>query len=115
MDLKSIGKNILKNITKAGYVNGSAFPAGTYINFANKDGDRAMIFTTPDSEEEYITHDMIQCASVMAMGVIEIEQKGNQTVLIHGTKYLVVLKDGRQAVLTVGLGESLYKIERILF
>ena len=28
---------------------------------------------------------------------------------------LVVLNDGRQAILTVGLGDTLYKIEAVLF
>lgn len=115
MGLKDLAKGALKKLASCGKVNGHDFPIGSYINLATDDGERALLFTYPDKTEEKITHDMIKCATVLAMGVIDIEQKGNQTVLLHGTKYLVVLKDGRQAVLTVGLGDTLYRIEAVLF
>ena len=108
-------KNALKSATRAGEVNGSEFPLGTYINFGSEDGENYMLFTYPNKNEEKITHDMVKCATVLAMGVMEIKQNGNQTTSLYGTKYLCVLKDGRQAVLTVGLGKTQYKVERVLF
>ena len=115
MGLKDMVGNALKSALRAGEVNGSAFPVGTYINLSSTEGERSFLFTYPDKSEEVITHDMIKCATVLCMGVIDIQTKGNQTTLLHGTKYLCVLKDGRQAVLTVGLGKALYHIESVLF
>ena len=108
-------KNALKSATRAGEVNGSEFPLGTYINFGSEDGENYMLFTYPNKTEEKITHDMIKCATVLAMGVMDIKQDNKGTTLLYGTKYLCVLKDGRQAVLTVGLGKTQYKVERVLF
>lgn len=115
MGFKDMMKNAIKSATRAGEVNGSAFPLGTYINFGSEEGENYMLFTLPNKTEEKITHDMVASATVMAMGVMDIEKNGNQTTLVHGTKYLCVLKDGRQAVLTVGLGKTQYKVERVLF
>ena len=112
-------KNAMKKGSSVGEVSGSKFPLGTYINMGtDKDtaGDeKFMLFTYPDNTEEKITHDKIQCATVLAMGVIDIKKDANTTTLIYGTKYLCVLKDSRQAVLTVGLGESQYAVESVLF
>ena len=59
---------------------------------------------------------MIKCATVLAMGVVDIEKGANNTTTLrYGTKYLCVLKDGRQAVLTVGLGDVQERVERVLF
>ncbi len=114
--VKSVGKSIAKQATKVGQVNGHDFPVGTFINFASDEGERVMLFTTPNGNEEKISHDMIEEASVMAMGVIDIRNEGNnKTTLLYGTKYFVKLKDGRSAVLTVGLGSTLYRVENILF
>lgn len=115
MGLKDLAKNAMKKAVSIGKVNGHDFPLGSYINLTNVDGERAFLFTYPDKTEERITHDMIKCATILAMGVIDIEQKGNQTVLMYGTKYLVVFNDGRQAVLTVGIGDTLYRVESVLF
>lgn len=114
--VKSAGKSIGKQLNKVGKVNGHDFPVGSYINFGSDEGERAMIFTLPNNEEVKITHDMIESASVMAMGVIDIEKnsKGGTTVT-YGTKYYVKLKDGRVAILTVGLGNTLYRVENVLF
>ena len=51
------------------------------------------------------------------MGVIDIQKSNNgkTTTTIYGTKYKVELTDGKVAILTVGLGETLYKVERIIF
>ena len=108
-------KNLAKSLTKAGEVSGSEFPLGTYINFGESEGENFMLFTYPNKTEEKITHDMIKCATVLAMGVMDIKKDSKSTTLIHGTKYLCVLKDGRQAVLTVGLGKTQYRVERVLF
>ena len=107
--------NALKSMSRAGEVNGSAFPVGSYINLGSEDGERFLLFTYPNKQEEKITHDMVKCATVLCTGVIDIKQDGKGTTMLYGTKYLVVLKDGRQAVLTVGLGPSLYRIESVLF
>lgn len=109
-------KDFIKKALSVGYVNGADFPLGTYINLGADDGENYILFTYPNKTEERITHDMVKCATVLAMGVIDI-QKGpkNTTTMIHGTKYLCVLNDGRQAVLTVNLGETQYKVERVLF
>ncbi len=107
--------NAIKSATRAGEVNGSEFPLGTYINFGSSDGEHYLLFTYPNKTEEKITHDMVKCATVLAMGVVEIKQEGNVTTSLYGTKYLCVLKDGRQAVLTVGLGKTQYQVERVLF
>lgn len=115
MGFKDFVKNAVKSANRAGEVNGSAFPLGTYINFGSEDGENFMLFTYPNNEEEKITHDMVKCATVLAMGVMDIKQNGNTTTTLYGTKYLCVLKDGRQAVLTVGLGTTQYKVERVLF
>lgn len=112
MGLGDFVKNAVKKANMAGVVSGSAFPLGTYINFADDGSEKCMIFTYPDKSEEKITHDMIKCATVLAMGVMDFNDKGQE---IHGTKYLCVLKDGRQAVLTTRIGATLYMVERILF
>ena len=116
MGFKDFMAKQLKNATKAGEVNGADFPLGTYINFGSEEGENYMLFTYPNETEEKIYHDMVKCATVLAMGVTEIQKdsKGG-TTMIYGTKYLCVFKDGRQAVLTVGLGKTQYKVERILF
>lgn len=115
MGLKDFARNALKSLSRAGEVNGSAFPLGTYINFGSEEDENFMLFTYPDKTEEKITHDMVKCATVLAMGVMDIKKDSKSTTSIYGTKYLCVLKDGRQAVLTVGLGVTQYKVERILF
>lgn len=107
--------NMMKSLFKAGWVNGHEFPKGTFLNFSSDGAEKCFLFTFPNKTEEKITHDMIKCASLMAMGVIDIEKKGNVTTLIHGAKYLIVLKDGRQAVITVGIGDPMNHVEGVLF
>lgn len=106
-------KSALKG--KAGYVNGSAFPKGTIFRYSDVDGEVGISIVPPSGEEILVTHDMIKCATVLAMGVIDIRSSSNGTTSIYGTKYLMVLNDGRQAVITVGLGEQQFAIERVLF
>ena len=108
-------KNIVKAITKIGYVSGASFPVKTAINLTTKDGDSAMVFTLPNGTEYFVTHDTVQKAEVLAMGVIDIEQNNKGTTMLYGTKYRVELTDGKVAVLTVGLGDTLYQIEHIIF
>ena len=115
MGLKDKLSNAIKSALRAGEVNGNAFPMGTYINTGANEEERIIMFTYPNGETENITHDMVKCATVLAMGVIDIQTKGNVTTSLYGTKYLCVLKDGRQAVLTVGLGKTQYRIESVLF
>lgn len=130
MGLKDLVKNTINSACRAGEVNGYQFPFGTFVNFGTDNGEKYMTFTYPDKSEEKITHDMIKCATILAMGVINIKDaqqtKGlmaqNKTGVIqgnvaieYGTKYLLVLKDGRQAVLSVGVGQDAYKAECVLF
>lgn len=122
MGLKDAMKNLAKKGSKAGYVSGSSFPYGTYVNTINsyidkqyKDDD-CMIFTYPNGTEEKITHDMVKCATVLAMGYTGIDfttEKNNNSSM--GVKYLCVLKDGRQAVLTIVAGPCADDVERVLF
>ncbi len=108
-------KGALKSATSIGKVSGSEFPVGTIINLTSTDGDASMTFTLPNKSEYIVTHDKVKSAEVLAMGVIDIQQKGNTTTSVYGTKYKVELTDGKVAVLTVGLGDTLYRIEHIIF
>lgn len=108
-------KGALKSATSIGKVSGSEFPVGTIINLTSTDGDASMTFTLPNKTEYIVTHDKVKSAEVLAMGVIDIQQKGNTTTSVYGTKYKVELTDGKVAVLTVGLGDTLYRIEHIIF
>ena len=113
--MKDMAKTALKNATSIGKVSGSSFPLGTIINFAHDGGDAAMMFTYPNKEEYMVTRDKVKHAEVLAMGVIDIQKDNKGTTTIYGTKYRVELMDGKVAILTVGLGDTLYKIERIIF
>ena len=115
MGFKDFVKNVAKNMTKIGDVASSDFPVGTIINLTENEGDPSMTFTLPDKSEYVVTHDKVKSAEVLAMGVIDIQQNGNNTTTLYGTKYKVNLIDGKVAVLTVGLGKTLYRIEHILF
>ena len=114
MGFKDFVKNTVKLNTRVGNVVSADFPFGSFINLGDEDGEDYILFTKPDQTSEKITHDMVKCATVLAMGVIAIQKSGNVTTSIYGTKYLCVLKDGRQAVLTVGLDGS-SRVERVLF
>ena len=115
--MKDMAKSAIKNATMIGYVSGSSFPLGTIINLTRDDGDAAMLFTYPNKEEYTVTRDNVKNAEVLAMGVIDIQKdsKTNVTTNIYGTKYKVELNDGKVAILTVGLGKTLYQIEKIIF
>ena len=114
--LKDVAKKALKKAALIGYVSGSDFPVGTYINFkVSEEGEHSMLFTLPNETEYLVTHDNVKSAEVLAMGVIEIINSGKSTTSIYGTKYKVELADGKTAILTVGLGSTLYKVEHILF
>ena len=116
MGLKDMMKNALKAATSIGKVSGSCFPEGTIINLGtNADGEKQMLFTYPNKEEYFVTRDKVKSAEVLAMGVIDIESNSKGTTTVYGTKYKVELTDGKVAILTVGLGNTLYQIERILF
>lgn len=115
MGFKDLIKNVAKQAMSIGKVSGSGFPVGTIINLSSSNGDSAMLFTLPNKEEYVVTHDKIVSAEVLAMGVIDIESNNKGTTLIHGTKYKITLTDGKVAVLTVGLGDTLYKVEHIIF
>lgn len=114
--LKGIGKEVKRTAGSIGKVNSSDFPLGTVIHFTETDGDASMTFTYPNETKYVVTRDKVKSAEVLAMGVIDIKSNGNQgSTSIYGTKYKIELTDGKIAVLTVGLGSDLYKIEHILF
>ncbi len=113
--MKDMAKNAMKNATSIGKVSGSSFPLGTIINLTQDDGDAAMLFAYPNKEEYTVTRDKVKSAEVLAMGVIDINNDSKGTTTIYGTKYKVELTDGKVAILTVGLGNTLYQIEKILF
>lgn len=108
-------KGMVKNALSIGKVSGSDFPVGTIINLSESDGDSAMLFTLPNKEEYTVTHDKVKSAEVLAMGVIDIKNDGKTTTSYYGTKYRVELTDGKVAILTVGIGDTLYRIEHIIF
>lgn len=115
MGFGDLMKGALKNATKIGDVSSSDFPVGTIINFRTEaEGESAMLFTLPNKTEYTVTHDKVKKAEVLAMGVIDIDNSKG-TTMIYGTKYKVELTDGKVAVLTVGLGRTLYQVEHILF
>lgn len=107
--------NMAKAMTSIGKVSGSNFPVGTIINLKKEGGDDAMLFTFPNKEEYVVTRDKVKSAAVLSMGVIDIQNNGKQTTTVYGTKYKVELNDGKVAILTVGLGSTLYQIEHIIF
>lgn len=113
--MKEMANSALKNATSIGKVSGSSFPLGTIINLTKDDGDAAMLFTYPNKEEYTVTRDKVKSAEVLAMGVIDIKNDSKGTTTIYGTKYKVELTDGKVAILTVGLGNTLYQIEKIIF
>ena len=113
--MKAMANSALKNATSIGNVSGSSFPLGTIINLTKDDGDAAMLFTYPNKEEYTVTRDKVKSAEVLAMGVIDIKNDSKGTTTIYGTKYKVELTDGKVAILTVGLGNTLYQIEKIIF
>jgi len=115
MGFKDLLKGAVQKAASIGDVSGSSFPLGTYINLTTDDGDKAMKFTYPNKEEYIVTRDKVKSAEVLAMGVIDIKQDSKGTTTIYGTKYKVELTDGKVAILTVGLGKTLYKVEQILF
>lgn len=113
--MKGMAGNAMKRATQIGKVSGASFPLGTFINLTKDNGDAAMVFTYPNNEEYIVTNDKVKNAEVLAMGVIDIKQDAKTTTSIYGTKYKVELTDGKVAILTVGLGDTLYQIERIIF
>ena len=113
--MKEIANSALKSATSIGKVSGSSFPLGTIINLTKDDGDAAMLFTYPNKEEYTVTRDKVKNAEVLAMGVIDIKNDSKGTTTLYGTKYKVELTDGKVAILTVGLGNTLYQIEKIIF
>lgn len=106
-------KDVAKAATSIGKVSGSSFPLGTIINLTKDEGEAAFLFTYPNKTEYVVTHDKVKKAEVLAMGVIDIKDNGK--TIVYGTKYRVELTDGKVAILTVGLGNTLYKIEQVLF
>lgn len=115
MGFKDMMKNLAKAATSIGKVSGSSFPLGTIINLSTNEGENALMFTYPNKEEYIVTHDKVKSAEVLAMGVIDIKHDNKGTTSIYGTKYRVELTDGKVAILTVGLGDTLYRIERVIF
>ena len=104
-------------LQEAGVVAGYAFPEGTYLHFEGKPESKKLYFAYPDKTTEELTHDMIKCATILTTGVFMYGNPLGAPALepINGTKYLVVLKDGRQFIHWVHLAETQYYVERIYF
>ena len=102
---------------EAGVVSGSAFPEGTYLHFEGTPESKKLFFVYPDSATEELTHDMVKCATILTTGIFTYGNPSDPTKLepINGSKYLVVLKDGRQFIHLVSLAETQYFVERIYF
>lgn len=116
MGLKDLMGAALKAATCIGTVSGSDFPLGTKINIKIDGSERSLLFTYPNKEEYVVTRDKVKSAQVLAMGVIDIKSgSGNGSTSVYGTKYKIELTDGKVAILTVGLGDTLYQIEHIIF
>lgn len=116
--LKSFAKETIRKNAVIGHICSNDFPVGTEINIQCIDNVYSLLLTLPNKTTCTITHDDIKNADIAAIGVIDIKGGGNTnttTTLIHGTKYKIELKDGRSAVLTVGLGADQDRIESIIF
>lgn len=109
-------KNTLKQMfTMPAWICGHDFPIITVLQFRKDENERAFLLTYPNDKQELVTHDMVKCATVLSMGVIDIKNNNKGTQIIYGTKYLVVFKDGRQGVITSGLENTSKAIESVLF
>ena len=111
----------------AAVVTGASFPKHACLKFEGTIDDLHCFIVNAadkDSHIEELTHDKIKCATIIGFGEVYVEAK----LMTIGTtstpggfapcpvvKYLVVLTDGRQAVITSRLAESGLQIERILF
>ena len=96
----------------AAVVTGSAFPRHAVVKFEGAFDDlHCYIVNAAEKDEviEELTRDKIKCATILGMGEVFT------TAPCPVVKYLVVFKDGRQAVLTSRLAESGFMIERIIF
>ena len=103
-----------KGATTIGEVNSSSFPFGIVNTGKDDNGEKCLIFTYgANNTEEKITHKMIKCATILAMGVIKVDN-GRP---VEGVKYLCVLNDGRQGVITINAtaGTAQSFVESILF
>ena len=118
MGFKDLMQKAVKAATRIGEVSGSEFPVGTTINIQKGEDSSfsKMLFTFPNGQEYVVTRDKVKFAEVLSMGVIDIKDDSRKgQTMIYGTKYKVELTDGKVAVLTVGLGKTLYYIEHIIF
>lgn len=99
-----------KILTPPSNVSSSDFPVGTIIDLTTTDGDPSMTFTMPNKTKYTVTHDNIKSAEVLAMGVITIATDKP----VYGTKYKIVMTDGKTAILSVPSART-QSIEHIIF
>jgi hypothetical protein len=87
------------------------------LHFEGKPEEKKLFFVCPDGTKEELSHDMVKCATILATGVFMYGNPlGNPPLeALNGTKYLVVLKDGRQSIHLAHLAETQYFVERIYF
>ena len=111
----------------AAIVSGSSFEKHACLFFSGKPGEMQCHIVDAANKNEVIeefTHDKIKAATIVATG----ETFVSATYAALGTtknpsgfvpcpviKYLVVFKDGRQAILTTRLADSQHLIESIIF
>lgn len=130
----TIKANKARKAAWAGRAAGSGFPVGTQIYVEDDDdGNKVLELEAPDGTISTISHDDIKSADLCAMGVVAMHKKGmlfgagrelkpdeitansDAFFKVHGAKYKVELIDGRNLMLTVPLGRTLYRIENVLF
>ncbi len=108
-----------------GYATGSHFPIGTKV-FLCEDDENAKILEleSPNGEIYVLTSEKVAKAYPPVLGVIDIPKAGfwdvgynyGETIaIIHGAKYQVDLTDGFSVMLTIILGEPMYKVERVIY
>ena len=109
-----------------GWATGYYFPIGTKVFLADDDNERVLELEAPNGEIFVLSHDKIKAAHPPVLGIIAINQEsmlaaaanGHTTqskTLIHGSKYLVELNDGNSVMLSIILGEPMYKVESIIY
>lgn len=99
------------------FISGCDFPIDTNIDLVESKKCKYLVIRYPNGTTGKITHDMVKCATILAMGTIKtvMDTHGKIISEVKGIKYLIVLKDGKQAVLTAEIGSSQYIIESIIF
>ncbi len=110
-----------------GYATGSHFPIGTKVFLCEDDENSKILeLESPNGEIYILSTDKVAKVYPPVLGVIDIPKAGFMDALqgheygktmsiIHGAKYQVDLTDGFSVMLTIILGEPMYKVERVIY